>query len=589
MPYDQQKFTSNMNRIVQLWPEIIAMLMESFPVPKPAEQKVAAHIAQAFVEYYQSMMQKEPSDLMEWQMEWWKRSTSLWQHQWNSFFETPADASDKATEKVIKDRRFRSELWENNWFFDTLRHQYLLNAEMVESALKNNEGDIDEHTARLVNFYSKQWVDSLSPSNFPWSNPEVLKAMVETDGESLVNGMENLRADLKAGRISMTSADAFELGKNIATTKGSVVFENELLQLIQYEPSTPQVYAVPVLIMPAWINKYYILDLQPDNSMVKWLRDRGFTVFVVSWVNPDASHCDLGFDDYLQRGAYEALKAVQQATGAEQVHVTGYCLGGTLTACLLSWLQSRGESHRVASATYLTTLIDFAEAGDLRVFIDETQISAMESRMASQGYLEGKEMAMTFNLLRPVDLIWSFIVHNYFLGRTPFPFDLLYWNQDATRMPARMHSFYLRNMYLRNLLVKDGALEIAGAKMSLSKIETPSFFLSTREDHIAPWKATYAATQIYKGKRKFVLAESGHIAGVISAPNKSKYGFWKNDVLPKDPEVWLQTAQKVEGSWWPEWGVWLESQSSQKVPAKAVGSGALKVIEAAPGKYVKAR
>lgn len=584
MPHDPQKFAAQMNRAAQLWPEILALLLEQFPAPKPADQKIAMHIAQAFMEYYQAVMQREPSDLLEWQMEWWQRSTGLWQHQWNHFLEAPQpDDTKPGSDRAAKDRRFRSELWERNWFFDTLRHQYLLNADMVEEVLRENESALDKHTAHLVNFYSKQWVDSLSPSNFPWSNPEVLKAMVETDGESLVKGMENLLADLKAGRISMTTSEAFSLGKNIATTPGSVVFQNDLLQLLQYEPSTPQVNAIPVMIIPAWINKYYILDLQAENSLVRFLRDRGFTVFVVSWVNPEEKHRNLGFDEYLEQGAYAALKKVQEIAGAESIHITGYCLGGTLTACLLSWLHSRKEQAWVASATYLTTLVDFAEAGDLKVFIDETQITATEEKMAEKGYLEGQEMAMTFNLLRPVDLIWSFVVHNYLLGRTPFPFDLLYWNQDSTRMPAKMHSFYLRNMYLQNRLMQNGALTLAGEKMNLSQITTPAFMLSTKDDHIAPWKATYAATQIYRGPKQFVLAESGHIAGVINAPGKSKYGYWTNSALPAEAEQWHENAAKHEGSWWPHWAAWLESLDSRRVPARTI----TKALEPAPGSYVK--
>ncbi len=584
MPHDPQKFASNMNRVTMTWPEILTLLMEACPRPKPADQRVAAHIASAFMEYYQTVAQKEPADIMEWQQEWWQRSTTLWQNQWNKFLEAPI--AEEATNIPSKDRRFRNELWENNWFFDTIRHQYLLNAGMVEEAVRETGNEVDSHTAHLVSFYSKQWVDSLSPSNFPWSNPEVLKAMVESNGESLANGMDNLLGDLRAGRISMTTSAAFELGRNIATTEGKVVFENPLLQLIQYEPSTEQVYQTPLLIIPAWINKYYILDLQPENSMVKWLRDQGFTVFVVSWVNPDESHRNLGFDEYLEKGAYEAVKAVQQATGHPTVHLAGYCLGGTLSACLLSWLQSRGEQSRIATVTYLTTQIDFAEAGDLRVFIDETQITATEEKMAERGYLEGQEMAVTFNMLRPVDLIWSFVVNNYLLGKSPFPFDLLYWNMDVTRMPAKMHSFYLRQMYLNNLLAKPKQLKIAGEKMDLTQITTPSFMLSTREDHIAPWKSTYAATDIYAGKKTFVLAESGHIAGVISAPNRSKYGYWVNDKLPKSPDDWLEKATKKEGSWWPFWSEWLASDGAVKVKSQKVGSGKLKVIEPAPGRYV---
>jgi polyhydroxyalkanoate synthase len=585
MPHNPQHFTHNMEKAAQLWPEIVSMLMQAYPQPKASEQRIAAHITEAFATYYQQLLQKEPSELLGWQMDWWNRSTHLWQQQWGKFLDAPLPDAEIVVDKTSKDRRFRSELWDNNWFFDSLRRQYLLNSQIVEDAVRETGESLDPHTAHLVTFYSKQWVDALSPSNFPWSNPEVLKSSIDSDGETLVKGMENLLHDLREGRISMTSRDAFTLGKNIATTAGSIVFENEMFQLIQYEPSTTEVYTIPLLIIPAWINKYYILDLQPENSMVKWLTDQGFTVFVVSWVNPDAQHCDKGFDDYLEHGAYAALKAVEAATGQPSVHLAGYCLGGTLSACLLSWLKSRGESARVSTATFLTTLVDFSEAGDMRVFIDEPQISAMEERMAASGYLEGREMATTFNLLRPTDLIWSFVINNYLLGKTPFPFDLLYWNMDATRMPAKMHSYYLRQMYLNNNLVKPKALTIAGEKIDLTTITTPTYLLATREDHIAPWTSAYAATQHFRGDITFVLAESGHIAGVINPPGKGKYGYWSNKTLPKQPHEWLDTAEKQTCSWWPHWVKWVESYSSTKVKARKPGDGKLTIIEPTPGRY----
>lgn len=589
MPHNPQRFTHNMEKATQLWPEIVALLMQAYQQPKPSEQRIAAHITDAFLRYYQELSQKEPADLLGLQMDWWNRSTSLWQQQWNKFLDQPIEAVPSTTEKAAKDRRFRNELWDKNWFFDSLRRQYLLNSEVVEETVRDTGDALDPHTARLVNFYSKQWIDALSPSNFPWSNPEVLKSTMDSEGENLVNGMENLLNDLREGRISMTSTDAFELGKNLATTKGSVVFENEMLQLIQYEATTKEVYSTPLLIIPAWINKYYILDLQAENSMVKWLTNQGFTVFVVSWVNPDEAHCDKDFDDYLEHGAYAAVKAVQAATGQSSIHLAGYCLGGTLSACLLSWLHSRGESSRIATATFLTTLVDFSEAGDMRVFIDEPQIAAMEERMAEKGYLEGREMATTFNLLRPTDLIWSFVINNYLLGKTPFPFDLLYWNMDATRMPAKMHSYYLRQMYLGNHLIQPGKLVIAGEKIDLTTITTPAYLLSTREDHIAPWVSAYAATQQYRGDITFVLAESGHIAGVINPPGKGKYGYWTNDELPPQAHEWLDGATKQDCSWWPHWVEWVKSYSSTKVKARKVGEGKLKIIEPAPGCYARVK
>lgn len=586
MPHDPRRFAANMEKAAQLWPEILAALAEYSQPPGPAEQRVAAHIAEAFLKYQHSLMQQQPGDLMEWQLNWWRRSSELWQRQWRQFL-----GGNEPQENPNKDRRFKSDLWDKSWFFENLKKHYLLNTEMLQETLRKTDDDLDPHTAHLVHFYSKQWMDALSPGNFPWSNPEVLARTLESDGENLVNGMQNLLADLRAGRISMTDATAFELGKNIAATPGKVVFENELLQLIQYEPTTKEVRQEPLLVIPAWINKYYILDLQPDNSMVKWLVGKGFTVFAVSWVNPDERHREMGFDDYLVKGAYAALTAVEQATGERAVHLAGYCLGGTLSACLLSWLQAKGEADRVKTATFLTTLVDFSEAGDLKVFIDEPQIAAMEEKMAAKGYLDGRDMAVTFNLLRPVDLIWSFVINNYLLGKSPFPFDLLYWNMDATRMPAKMHRTYLREMYLKNHLAQPGKLVLAGEKMDLTRITTPSYLLSTKEDHIAPWTSAYLATQQYRGEVVFVLAESGHIAGVINSPDRpGKYGYFLNPAKPPKPQDWMRGAVRQEGSWWPHWEAWVsENSSGKKAKARKPGDGKLKVIEPAPGRYARVK
>jgi polyhydroxyalkanoate synthase len=586
--FDSQQFTENMEKISHLWPEIMALLMQSMPQPKPTDQRVMAHLQEAFVTCYQTLMQKDPVNLLEWQMNWWQQSVSLWQQQWGKFMEAPVANAEEQNLSASKDRRFRNELWENSWVFDTLRKQYLLNVQSVEHAVQDVSGSLDAHTAHLVTFYSKQWMDALSPSNFPWSNPEVLKLTLESNGDNLVQGMQNLLADLQAGRISMTTPQSFELGRNLATTKGSVVFENEIFQLIQYEPLTTEVYATPLLIIPAWINKYYILDLQPENSLAKWLLEQGFSVFVVSWVNPKGAEHNFSFDDYLERGAYAALKAVQDATGEESVNICGYCLGGTLTSCLLSWLQSRGEASRVKTATFLTTLVDFSEAGDLRVFIDEPQIEALEARMAEKGYLEGKEMAVTFNMLRPVDLIWSFVVNNYLLGKSPFPFDLLYWNMDATAMPATMHSYYLRQMYLYNNLIVPKKLKLAGQEIDLTTITTPAYLLATREDHIAPWLSAYKMTHHLRGEKCFVLAESGHIAGVINPPGRNKYGYWSNESIPVDPQVWIDTATKQQCSWWPHWANWVQTRCPEKVPARKIVLGKFKELEPAPGRYAKA-
>lgn len=530
---------------------------------------------------------------------WWEKQFALWR-DYGQLMQSATNRmlgqDDKpAIEPEAKDRRFRDEAWQQNPLFDFLKQSYLLTARWLQGTVHDVEG-LDAHTARKVDFYTRQFVDAMSPSNFLLTNPEVLKATMESRGENLVKGLKNLLEDLERGKgslhISMTDEQAFKIGKNLAVTKGKVVYQNDLMQLIQYEATTKEVYKTPLLIIPAWINKYYILDLQQENSIVKWLVDQGYTVFIVSWVNPDERLTKKTFDDYLKEGPLVALDVIESITGQREISVAGYCLGGTLLAVTLAWLKARKQEKRIKSATFLTTMIDFSEAGELSVFIDEEQIKAMEGRMSENGYLEGRDMAATFNMLRANDLIWSFVINNYLLGKDPFPFDLLYWNSDSTRMPAVMHSYYLRNMYQKNLLVKPGALKIAGVSIDLRKITAPVYILATREDHIAPWKSSYAATQIYGGDIHFVLAASGHIAGVVNPPAKKKYSHWVSDIrsgesLPRSPEAWLKNARECKGSWWPDWLKWHKRFAGSKVPARKIGGGKIKPLMDAPGTYVK--
>jgi polyhydroxyalkanoate synthase len=424
------------------------------------------------------------------------------------------------------------------------------------------------------------------------TNPEVLRTTIDTGGENLIRGLHNMLDDLERGKgqlaVKMTDLEKFKLGENIAVTPGKVIYQNALMQLVQYTPTTETVRRRPLLIMPPWINKFYILDLRPTNSFIRWAVAQGHTVFVVSWVNPDAALAQKEFVNYMDEGPFAALEAIEQATGEREVNVIGYCIGGTLLATTLAYMAKKGD-RRFASATYFTTMVDFAESGELSVFIDEEQIQALESRMAKQGYLEGGDMAQTFNMLRANDLIWSFVVNNYLLGKEPFPFDLLYWNSDATRMPSAMHSFYLRNMYQENRLVRPGGISIHHEPIDLTEIKTPTFILATKEDHIAPWKSSYSATQLYKGPVKFCLAGSGHIAGVVNPPEAKKYAYWTNPKLPKSPEAWFQAATQTEGSWWGEWDKWIQKFSGGTVPARQPGDGKLKPIEDAPGSYVKLR
>jgi polyhydroxyalkanoate synthase len=529
-----------------------------------------------------------PGRVMQAQLGFWQDYMTLWQ---NTTRRIMGMDSVPVIEADPKDKRFRDEAWQQSEIFDFIKQSYLLSARYVQDVVRQADG-LDPKTAQKVDFYARQFVDAMSPSNFLLTNPEVLRRTAETGGENLLRGLNNLLGDLERGRgklsIKMTDADAFKLGENIAVSPGKIVFQNALMQLIQYTPSTETVLARPLLILPPWINKFYILDLRPRNSLVRYLVSQGHTVFMVSWVNPDEHLADAGFEDYMTSGVFAALDAIEQATGERDVNAIGYCLGGTLLATTLAWMAKRGDT-RIRSATFFVTMLDFAEAGELGVFIDEEQLEALEEKMRTRGFLEGRDMATTFNMLRANDLIWSFVVNNYLMGNEPFPFDLLYWNSDATRMPARMHSYYLRHMYQQNLLARPDALTLNGEAIDLAQVKVPAYFLSTREDHIAPWRSTYRGTQLLGGKCRFVLAASGHIAGVVNPPDGGKYNHWVNAGLPAEAAAWLEGASEMSGSWWPDWNRWATAHAPSRVPARVPGNGKLKVIEDAPGSYVKVK
>nr|WP_302474119.1 class I poly(R)-hydroxyalkanoic acid synthase [Roseococcus sp. MDT2-1-1] len=552
---------------------------EETPSPDPF------NIGSAFMEMTTRLM-ANPARLMQAQIGFWQDYLTLW----NS---TARRMLGEQVAPVISepkgDRRFKDDAWRENEVFDFIRQSYLLSARYFVNAVQGAEG-LDPKTAQKVDFYTRQFVDAMSPANFLLTNPEVLRRTAETGGANLLKGLSNLLADLERGkgrlRIRMTDDTKFKVGENIAVTPGKVVFETPLMQLIQYSPTTETVLKRPLLILPPWINKFYILDLRPKNSFIRWAVEQGHTVFVCSWVNPDETLAEKGFEDYMTEGVLAALEAIEKATGEREVNAIGYCLGGTLLATTLAHMTAR-KDNRIKSATYFVTMTDFEEAGELGVFIDEEQLKSLEDKMQKRGFLEGAEMATTFNMLRANDLIWSFVVNNYLLGQDPFPFDLLYWNDDSTRMPARMHSFYLRRMYQQNDLVKPGEIELLGTKIDLRKIKVPSYMISTREDHIAPWKSTYRGTQIYGGPIRFVLAASGHIAGVVNPPDSGKYSHWVNEQLPPSPDDWLTGATEMAGSWWPDWQRWVTALNSERVPARVPGSGALPAIEDAPGRYVR--
>ena len=524
--------------------------------------------------------------LFETQTRAWNACTDLWINTTRALLgeqSSPVRKPDKS------DRRFRHPAWDEHPFYSLIKQSYLVAADTMQSAIAEVDG-VDEATAHKMRFYTRQFVDAMSPSNFPLTNPEVMQATLESKGDNLLKGLQNLIDDFdgESGqlRISMTDREAFAPGRNVATTPGKVVFQNDLLQLLQFEPATVQAYKQPLLIMPPWINKYYVLDLQPQNSLIKWLVAQGHTVFVVSWVNPDASLGHKDFADYVTEGALAAIDAVTQATGAVRVNLVGYCIGGTLLAATLAYMQETGDT-RVASATFFVTLIDFSIPGDLGVFIDEQQLESLERSMAARGYHDGRDMAAAFNLLRANDLIWSFYVRNYLLGKEPAPFDLLYWNADSTRLPAKMHSTYLRTMYLENRFKEPGGLSVAGVPIDVSKIRTPAYFISTEEDHIAPWKGTYLGAQLFSGPVRFVLGKSGHIAGIINPPDANKYGYYTGPGVDLAAAEWRATAEPHDGSWWPDWQAWLEQYAGEKIPARRPGADGQVVIEDAPGSYVK--
>jgi polyhydroxyalkanoate synthase subunit PhaC len=545
-----------------------------------------AGIGQAFLQLTAKII-ADPMSIAQAQLELWADHMTLWRRTTERLFD-PTGKSDRRP--LATDRRFQHSAWTENILFDYIKQSYLISAEAILSAVSRVNG-LNPKTAHKVDFYTRQFVDAMSPSNFLATNPEVLQTTIETGGENLLRGLTNLLDDLERGRgqlaVTMTDLKAFRLGESVAATPGKVIFQNELMQLIQYAPSTPEVKRRPLVIVPPWINKFYVLDLRPKNSFIKWAVDQGHTVFVISWVNPDRRLAHKRFEDYMLEGPLAALTAIEAAAGEREVNAIGYCLGGTLLAATLAYLTVQNDD-RVRSATYLGTLVDFTDVGDMAVFIDEEQLAVLEKRMRRRGYLEGRDMALAFNMLRANDLIWSFVISNYLLGKQPIPFDLLYWNADSTRMPATMHSFYLRNMYHENRLAIPGGISLAGVPIDLRRIETPTFILSTREDHIAPWQSTYAATRLYQGPIKFVLADSGHIAGMISPPG-SKYGHWQNTNLPKTPAEWFETASLVKSSWWPTWEEWISGHSGGSVKAREPGGGLWQPIEDAPGSYARAR
>ncbi len=541
-------------------------------------------VMQAWIDVGQGLL-KDPAKLASVQQSWWTGQMQLWQ----GMMQLQPDAVMPSVVSAPKsDKRFNATEWTQNRIFDFIKQSYLLTVQ-VTNQMYSTANEVDPHTKAKAEFFTKQLLDAFSPSNFLVTNPQALQATINSKGENLLSGLENMLGDIEAGRISMTDYSAFEVGRNVAITPGHVVFENRMFQLLQFNPTTDKVYETPILFFPPWINKYYILDLTTEKSMIKWLCDEGFTVFVVSWVNPDSSYRDTTLDDYMREGQLAAIEAVRTAAKVKAIHAVGYCISGTLLSATLSHLHAVDEQSIIKTATFFTAQVDFSEAGDLCIFVDDQQLDQIEKMVAEKGYLDSNYMAQTFNMLRSNDLIWSYVVNNYLLGKDPFPFDLLYWNGDSTRMPAATHLYYLRNMYRDNALVKPNALTIGGSKVNLTKVKTPTFIQAGREDHIAPAKSVYKMTHHFSGPMTFCLAGSGHIAGVVNPPSLKKYQYWTNEKLPKKFDDFVSGATEHPGSWWPMWRDWLAPQSGKKIAArKPVGLNGF-VGEAAPGSYVKVK
>jgi polyhydroxyalkanoate synthase subunit PhaC len=587
--FDAEAFAMNIAKAMESSGQALAAYLKpaangDVPDKPPNELTELVKTFSAVAEYWLS----DPDRANEIQNKIGKAYLDLWG---NSVRRLVGEEAVPVIAPAPRDKRFADPEWKSNQFFDFILQFYLLTTRWANDLVRDAEG-LDPHTRKKAAFYVQQITNAMSPSNFVLTNPEVLRETLTSNGDNLVRGMKMLAEDIEAGRgtlrIRQSDPSNLEVGVNMATTPGKVIFQNDLMQLIQYAPTTESVLRTPLLIVPPWINKFYILDLKPDKSFVKWCVDQGVTVFVISWVNPDRSLGDKTWEDYMKQGPLAAMDAIERVTGEMKIHTMGYCVGGTLLATTLAWLAEK-RRVRVTSATLLAAQVDFTHAGDLLVFVDEDQISAIERDMRASGVLEGAKMAMAFNMLRSNDLIWSYVVSNYLKGKQPSSFDLLHWNSDATRMPAANHSYYLRNCYLENRL-STGTMALDNTLLDLSKVKVPVYNLATREDHIAPADSVLYGSQFFGGPVKYVLSGSGHIAGVVNPPSSEKYQYWTNDNI-KDVTLtdWIKAAQEHKGSWWPDWRQWLETIDPERVAAREAGAAALPPIEDAPGSYVRVR
>ncbi|USD42744.1 class I poly(R)-hydroxyalkanoic acid synthase [Vibrio sp. SCSIO 43135] len=527
----------------------------------------------------------QPAALLKLQTQWWEQQLQIWQNV------ALAGNTESLIEAEKGDKRFSDDAWKSDAFYNFIKQSYLLFSKTYLDTINSIEG-LDEKTKERLSFFSRQAINAMSPSNFIATNPELLKLTLEQNGENLLSGLEQLKEDVESSadilKIRMTNNNAFRVGEDVANTGGDVVFKNELFELIQYKPLTEKVNSTPLLIVPPFINKYYILDLREKNSMVRWLLEQGHSVFMMSWRNPGKEQAQVEFGDYVTEGVVKAVSAIEDITGQEQINAAGYCIGGTVLASTVAYYAAKRMKKRIKSATFFTTLLDFSQPGEVGAYVNDTIVSAIEMQNNAKGYMDGRSLSVTFSLLRENSLYWNYYVDNYLKGNSPVDFDLLYWNSDSTNVAAKCHNFLLRELYLENKLVQDKGVKIGGVWIDLNKIKIPSYFVSTKEDHIALWQGTYRGALKSGGNKTFVLGESGHIAGIVNHPAKNKYGYWLNDNLDDSAEEWLANASHKEGSWWTHWHQWLLSfNAEEQVEPFTQGSEQFPVIGPAPGSYVK--
>ncbi|HEX9947523.1 MAG TPA: class I poly(R)-hydroxyalkanoic acid synthase [Allosphingosinicella sp.] len=577
---EMQQWTWVMGRAQQMMLEHVAKAMGEAEIPQTGAVEPKAP------QLPWLNMFADPAKIAQQQTDLWTQGLSIWQRALG--VEAPRT---ELAEKADKDKRFAAPQWRDNPLFDMIRQSYLLVSERLLGSVDTIEG-LDPKQRDKLRFMTKNFVDAMAPSNFAATNPLVLERAMATKGESLLKGLEHMLRDISSGQLTHTAPDAFEVGRNIAVTPGKVVKRTPLYELIQYSPTTDEVHETPLIIFPPWINRFYILDLNPKKSFIRWAVEQGLTVFVVSWKSADETLKETILDDYVLRGQVDAIDTVRELLGVESVHAIGYCVAGTTLAATLALLEARGEADKVASATFFTAQVDFSEAGDLNLFVADDTLQLIEQITADKGFLDGRYMAATFNMLRGRDLIWNYVTNNYLMGEDYVPFDLLHWNSDTTNLPSKWHRSYLKDFYRDNKLVQAGAIVVDGTPIEIHKVKTPTYVQAGREDHIAPAASVWKITHYFQGPMRFVLAGSGHIAGVVNPPEAQKYQYWTNDSKPASLDEFVAGATEHKGSWWPDWAKWIGALAEKKVPAKGArvpGKGKLKAIEDAPGSYVKGR